>query len=113
MILAATHRHPQVGPVQRCEPVSLVIPARNASATLRPCLDAVAPLRQDGGLAEIILVDDGSTDETARIAESYGAVCVKGRGWGPAAARNPTPSSGCCRTCPTPGSAASAAATGS
>ena len=53
--------------------VTLVIAARNAEATLGACLDAVAELlgtgqETTGQLAEIILVDDGSTDRTADIA---------------------------------------------
>lgn len=48
---------------------SVVIPAYNASSTIRETLDAV--LVQTFALFEVIVVDDGSTDDTRAIAESY------------------------------------------
>lgn len=57
--------------------LSIVIPTLNAAATLGPCLAAV---REAG---EIVVVDGGSTDGTAAIAESSGARLVhsaRGRG---------------------------------
>jgi succinoglycan biosynthesis protein ExoA len=50
--------------------VSVVIPARNEQADLSRCLDAV--LAQDYPLdrMEVLLVDGGSTDRTAEIAEA-------------------------------------------
>ncbi len=68
--------------------VSLVIPARYAAATLPACLDAVVPLLERGELREILLVDDGSEDDTAAIARSHGVTCLRGEGRGPGAARN-------------------------
>ena len=68
--------------------VCLVIPARNAARTLRPCLTAAVAILEQGQLARIIVVDDGSTDETATIAAEFPVQCVQGRGAGPAAARN-------------------------
>ncbi len=47
--------------------VSVIIPVRNGAATLARCLHAVA------GAAEIIVVDGGSDDETATIAQAFGA----------------------------------------
>lgn len=66
---------------------SIVIPARNAAATLSRCLDAV---RRAGPAAiEVIVVDDGSEDDTAAIAESRAAFVVRLTGQnGPAVARN-------------------------
>ncbi len=54
--------------------VSVVIPARNEEACLETCLKSL--LDQTGIPFEIIVVDDGSTDGTRRIAESFGAVRV-------------------------------------
>jgi GT2 family glycosyltransferase len=68
--------------------VTLVIPARNAAATLRPCLEAVVPLLGRGALCEIVLVDDGSSDATAEIARNFPVRYLRGEGRGPGHARN-------------------------
>ena len=68
--------------------VSLVIPGRNAEATLNACLDSVVPLLDRGELEEIIFVDDGSTDSTARLAGGYPVTVLTSRGEGVGAARN-------------------------
>ncbi len=47
--------------------VSVLIPARNEQANIKSCLEAV--LRQNYPLKEIIVIDDGSTDQTAQIVE--------------------------------------------
>ncbi|NOX57271.1 MAG: glycosyltransferase [Planctomycetes bacterium] len=67
---------------------TLVIPGRNASATIRQCLQAVTPFVESGELAEIIFVDDGSTDNTREIVAEFPVKCVPGLGRGPASARN-------------------------
>jgi GT2 family glycosyltransferase len=69
-------------------PVTLVIPARNAARVLRACLGAAAPLLGKHGLEEIIVVDDGSTDETAAVAAEYPVRVLRGPAGGPGAARN-------------------------
>lgn len=68
--------------------VSLVIPGRNASRTVRQCLEAVVPLLDQNVLQEIIFVDDGSTDDTAEIVKRFPVRYVAGKGQGPGAARN-------------------------
>lgn len=50
--------------------VSLVIPAYNAQAYLRQAIDSV--LAQDYEPLELIVLDDGSTDDTRSILASYG-----------------------------------------
>jgi glycosyltransferase involved in cell wall biosynthesis len=49
---------------------SVVIPCYNAAPFLRETLDSV--LAQTCAPLEVLVVDDGSTDESAAIAESYG-----------------------------------------
>lgn len=49
--------------------ISVLIPAYNCAATIRATLDSV--LRQTLPADEILVMDDGSTDETASILTSY------------------------------------------
>jgi Glycosyl transferase family 2 len=53
--------------------VSVIIPAYNASATIERALRSV--LAQTYGQLEIIVMDDGSIDDTAAIVERIYAVC--------------------------------------
>jgi len=50
--------------------ISVTMAVFNAEKTLRRAIDSI--LGQIEPVAEIILIDDGSTDKTAQIAESYG-----------------------------------------
>lgn len=52
--------------------ISVVIPTLNAARSLAPCLEAVA----DELVSEVIVVDAGSTDDTAAIAVAAGARLV-------------------------------------
>jgi glycosyltransferase involved in cell wall biosynthesis len=65
---------------------TVVIPARDAAAHLAPTLAAVAA--QTLPPAEVIVVDDGSTDETAALARGLGATVLQQANAGPSAARN-------------------------
>jgi glycosyltransferase involved in cell wall biosynthesis len=57
---------------------SLVMPAYNAEDYLEEALDSV--FGQETRFAfEVILVDDGSTDGTARIAQRFRSHCTKRR----------------------------------
>ena len=49
--------------------VSVIVPAYNAANTVASCLDSI--LSQTYGCVEIVAVDDGSTDRTAKILEDY------------------------------------------
>jgi glycosyltransferase involved in cell wall biosynthesis len=66
--------------------VSVVIPAFNGKRFLA---EAIASVRaQDRPVDEIVVVDDGSTDGTAELAEELGARVLRQSNAGPAAARN-------------------------
>ena len=52
--------------------ISFVVPARNEAAGIRTCVDAL--VRQgDSATVEVIVVDNGSSDDTAAIASAHGA----------------------------------------
>jgi len=69
-------------------PVSVIIPAWNAERYLGETIESA--LGQTAPPAEIIVVDDGSTDRTAAIARSYPSpvTVISERVGGPGAARN-------------------------
>jgi GT2 family glycosyltransferase len=67
--------------------LSIVIPAYNGVAALERCLTAVAA--QVNGADQVIVVDDGSTDDIGAVARRFGATVVRmDQQSGPAAARN-------------------------
>jgi mycofactocin glycosyltransferase len=70
--------------------VSIVIPVKDRAGELRHCLTSLAALDYPAELLEVIVVDDGSTDDSAAVARNFGATVLPsgGRGRGPAAARN-------------------------
>ena len=74
-------------PIDRSPTISVVIAAHNGARTLERCLEALS----NSAVApwECLVVDDGSEDETAVVAERHGAraIALKNRR-GPAYARN-------------------------
>ena len=64
--------------------VSVIIPAFNAERTLRETLESLRA--QTTHVQDIIVVDDGSTDSTAALAQSYSGVTVVRQSNGGAAA---------------------------
>jgi glycosyltransferase involved in cell wall biosynthesis len=66
--------------------VSVVIPARNSASTIEGCLAALA--EQTVAPGEVIVVDDGSTDDTPEIARRMGAEVLTQDHAGAGAARN-------------------------
>ena len=55
--------------------VSIVIPAYNAERTLRECLESATALKWTGEL-EVIVVNDGSSDNTSETASSFPGIKV-------------------------------------
>jgi glycosyltransferase involved in cell wall biosynthesis len=63
--------------------VSFLIPAFNEEATIGEVLERIAGLALD---AQVIVVDDGSHDRTAEIAEQHGALVIRQSNTGKGAA---------------------------
>lgn len=75
----------------RSRTVSVVIPARNEAERIGDVVAAVLAQRPQGRDVEVVVVDDGSTDETAARAREAGARVLalsRPNGGSPAAARN-------------------------
>lgn len=67
--------------------ISIVIPVRNGAATLGDCLRALRG-QSLSATYEIIVVDDGSTDDSAEVSLRAGIAPIRQAGLGAPAARN-------------------------
>jgi peptidoglycan/xylan/chitin deacetylase (PgdA/CDA1 family)/GT2 family glycosyltransferase len=83
--LRRRRRQRLAGPARSCR-VSVVVPAHNEGTVLDKTLQAVAQL--DGAPYEVIVVDDGSTDDTAAVARRYPVTLLTQAQQGKAAALN-------------------------
>ena len=83
--LPGTQQQPATVPV-----ISIVIPVKDRAAELQRCLKSLSDLDYPQEKLQIIVVDDGSSDDSALVATQSGALLVPsgGSGRGPAAARN-------------------------
>ncbi len=70
--------------------VSIVIPVKDRAGELTRCLNSLKLLDYPKELLEIIVVDDGSRDDSAAVAAGFGCIpaATNKPGSGPAAARN-------------------------
>ena len=67
---------------------SIVIPTFNSSKTIVQTIESCLEQMEDGASGELIVVDDGSTDQTADIVRKYSVKYLFQENQGPAAARN-------------------------
>jgi len=68
--------------------VSVIIPTRNRSHYLKQAIDSILSISAQEFDIEIIVADDGSTDETAHILKSYPVQYIQTFGQGASKARN-------------------------
>ena len=68
--------------------VSIIVPVKDETDKIGRCLRALQAQSMDRMDYEVILVDDGSTDETAEVARSLGVQVLSQANLGPASARN-------------------------
>jgi len=68
--------------------VSIIVAAYNAEETIGPCLAALLDQSLPGSQYEVIVVDDGSTDNTPTIAQGFQVSLFRQKNQGPAVARN-------------------------
>lgn len=68
--------------------ISVIVPAYNAASVLEKCVNALRNQTFPSDNYEVIVVDDGSTDDTASIAKSAGVRFIIQPNQGPAVARN-------------------------
>jgi glycosyltransferase involved in cell wall biosynthesis len=73
---------------ERLSPVAIIVPALNSERTLGRCLQAVKKAARSVRGSEILVVDNGSTDATAQIADRAGIRCVRESARGRSRARN-------------------------
>ncbi|HEY3357287.1 MAG TPA: glycosyltransferase [Polyangia bacterium] len=68
--------------------LAVVIPARNEAAHIGACLRSVAAQGWPAARVEVIVIDDGSTDDTGALARAAGATVLRTGGVGPSRGRN-------------------------
>src|SRR5262245_66485630 len=66
--------------------VSVIVPVHNGASTLEACLPPLLQASPD--LAEVLVIDDRSSDGSGAVARALGATVIASTGLGPAAARN-------------------------
>jgi glucosyl-3-phosphoglycerate synthase len=59
---------------ERRQSVSVCLPARECASTVGEIVDVLATLRESGAIDEVVVVDAGSADGTAAVAEGAGAL---------------------------------------
>ncbi len=67
LMLMPYYKTPSLSP----DKVTVIIPARNEAANIGRCLDSLLQQTLPANQMEIIVVDDGSSDATAAIVQSY------------------------------------------
>ncbi|MBI1912757.1 MAG: glycosyltransferase [Deltaproteobacteria bacterium] len=72
----------------RLPTVSIIVPAYNAEKTVNRCIEALLEQDYPAGLYDIVIVDDGSADNTGAVIKKYPVKYLHQKNKGPATARN-------------------------
>ena len=75
VILSTSYKFQQVSTPEHYPPISIIVPAYNEEVTIQKCMNTL--LQLDYPLYEIIVVDDGSTDHTLNLVQSFTDLRVK------------------------------------
>jgi glycosyltransferase involved in cell wall biosynthesis len=68
--------------------ISIIIPTFNSAKVLQKCIESLTNQTINGETYEVIVVDDGSTDETKEVVARYPVRYIYQNNSGPAVARN-------------------------
>ncbi len=68
--------------------VTIIIPVLNRAADLRRCLESLGRQTVSSSQFDVLVVDNGSTDDSAQVAREWGARVITETRRGPAHARN-------------------------
>ncbi|MDI6782998.1 MAG: sugar transferase [bacterium] len=68
--------------------ISVIVPVYNAESTIGDCLTALTKQTVSQSDYEIVVVDDGSTDNTSEIVRQFPVIYIREENQGPAMARN-------------------------
>lgn len=60
--------------MEKCR-FSIIVPVYNVETYLGSCVNSL--MNQDYGNYEILLINDGSTDESGRICDYFSSICSK------------------------------------
>lgn len=83
------HFEPDASATSPRKAISVVMPVYNGETYLKASLPPLIAMLADGALAEVLIIDDGSTDASAAYARGLGATVIGSGGrTGPGAARN-------------------------
>lgn len=70
------HPSPEKAVLSMFHLISVVVPAFNAQDFLEQCLESLLALDYPGDKLEIVVVDNGSTDDTRSIIQRYPVLCL-------------------------------------
>lgn len=68
--------------------VSVIIPTRNRAKMVCTAIESVLAQQTENIQLEVIVIDDGSTDNTFTVIQELPVICLRGKGQGVSVARN-------------------------